>query len=180
MDSYLRPVADINPTQPTTTTVLTFCKSTTRNQRFIYLPLINPKTLVPTSILCPRANQCPYILSRLVAIVTGILYLNNSFLTVIILSNNKGKVHSASTSFLRSIAAVFTATCRSPHASSAQQSTGCALRLQYRSSTSTQMQRTFNQSKKSGKRMHSCSRSRCRESSSTGSKPDSNSESHYG
>ena len=77
-DSYLRPVADINPTQPITTTVLTFCKSTTRNQRnqgFVRLPLIHPKTLVLTSILGPRANQCPYILSRLVAIVTGILYI---------------------------------------------------------------------------------------------------------
>ena len=75
MDSYLRPVADIDPTKPITTTVLTFCKCTTRDQGFVYLPLVNPKTLVPTSFLGPRANQCPYILSRLVAIVTGILYI---------------------------------------------------------------------------------------------------------
>ena len=74
-NSYLRPVADINPTQPITTTVLTFCKSTTKNQRFVRLPLIHPKTLVLTSLLGPRANQCPYILSRLVVIVTGILYI---------------------------------------------------------------------------------------------------------
>ena len=75
MGSYLRPVADTDPTQPITTTVLTFCKSITRDQRFVYIPLVDPKTLVPNSFLGPRSNQCPYILSRLVAIVTGILYI---------------------------------------------------------------------------------------------------------
>ena len=75
MDSYLRPVADIDPTQPITTTVLTFCECATRDQRFIWLPLVDPKTLVPMLFLGPRSNQCPYIFSRLVAIVTGILYI---------------------------------------------------------------------------------------------------------
>ena len=75
MDSYLQPVANIDLTHPITTTVLTFCKCITRDQGFVYLPLVNPKTLVPTSFLGPRANQCPYILSKFVAIVTGIIYI---------------------------------------------------------------------------------------------------------
>ena len=43
MDSYLRPVTDIDPTQPITTNVLTFCKCTTRDQGFVYLPLVNQR-----------------------------------------------------------------------------------------------------------------------------------------
>ena len=74
-DSYLRLVAHINPTQPNTKTVLTFYESTTKDQGFVRLPLIHPRTLVLTSILGPKANQCPYVLSRLIAIVTGILYI---------------------------------------------------------------------------------------------------------